>query len=66
MSNEDFDWLNANRERLLKTYGEKYITILNKEVVGVGNTPKEAFDNIKKDIKKRPLLSYLGNTDLGF
>ena len=61
----DFEWLSQNRSSLQLIYPNKHIAILDRKIVGIGDTVLEAYQKAKKvDPKRRPLLSFLGSTDM--
>ncbi len=54
---EDFKWLAKNTANLQKNNAGKFIAIVNKSVVGLGKTAKEAYAKAKKAFPdKEPLL----------
>src|SRR5713226_4101424 len=61
----DFDWLVANKAFLQKKYPNKHVAIIDLNVIGIGNTALEAFREARRVYpKRRPLLSYLGSSDV--
>lgn len=54
---EDFKWLVKNTTALQKNSAGKFIAIVNKKVVGIGKTAKEAYEKAQKNCPgKEPLL----------
>jgi len=54
---EDFQWLAKNTAQLQKKNAGKFVAIINKNVVGLGKTAKEAYKKAKKAFPdKEPLL----------
>jgi Family of unknown function (DUF5678) len=63
----DFEWLAENRGSLATRYPEKHLAILDHDVIGVGETAMEAFDQArKKSPTRRPLLTYMDTQALSF
>lgn len=42
---EEFEWVHDNREALLEKYGEIYIVVYQKQVIGTGTTRSEALED---------------------
>jgi len=48
MNTTDFNWLIENGPDLFKKFRGKWIAVLNKQVIGVGDTATEAADQARK------------------
>lgn len=46
---KDFNWFTKNNTKLFKKYGEKYLAIKNKKVIGSFNDLEEAVEKTKKN-----------------
>ena len=46
--NDDFTWFVENIQELFSKYGEKYLAIKNKQIIGVYNTYAEGVNETKK------------------
>lgn len=58
--NQDFLWLNQHTPELQDKYGGKWIAVVKQEVVGIGNSAVEAFNEARKKFPDvRPLLDFV-------
>ena len=48
MQNQDFEYFLENMENFYKTYGQKFVAIKNKNILGVYNTFDEALETTVK------------------
>jgi hypothetical protein len=56
---EEMHWLDQNRPRLEKQYPGKFIAVFGSELVGIGDSMKEAADQARAKGIERPLLDGL-------
>ena len=64
-NNKDFTWLNNHTPELQERYAGKWIAVVNQEVVGIGDTAKEAFNQARKRYPSvRPLLDVVPTEEL--
>ena len=55
--NDDFNWLVKNMAGLQKKSAGKFIAVINKHIVGIGKSAKEAYLKAKKAYPdKEPLM----------
>ena len=46
----DFDWVHEHRKELLEKYGEGFVLVYQKEVIGFGKTLKEAEEDAERNL----------------
>lgn len=56
MQHEDFVWFVDNHKTLFETYGEAYLAIYNKSIIGAFDNPREA---INAATKVAPIGSFI-------
>lgn len=56
MQDSDFQWFMDNYDDIFKKYGESYVAIRDKEVLG---TYKSYAEGVKETMKKYPLGSFI-------
>ena len=63
--NEDFLWLSKNTPKLQESFQERWVAVVDKKVVGVGDDAKQAYDKAKEACPDRePLLDFIPKKEL--
>lgn len=61
----DFEWSLRHSLKLQEKYEGKWVAILDEEIIGVGETAKEAYESAKKEKPDRkPLLTQIPTKEL--
>ena len=64
MGRQDMEWISKHQKEI-EVYGEKWIAVYNNEIVGVGNTAKEALQQGKEKGFHKPHLTIVMRKDEG-
>ena len=64
MGIKDMEWISEHQKELEK-YGGKWIAVCNNEIVGIGNTAKEALQQGQKKGIPKPHLTMVLRKDEG-
>ena len=59
MVSEEMLYLIANKEKLEKEYGGRYVAVYKNKIVAIGRTIHEVYDSIKSTNIRNPLVSYI-------
>jgi len=61
---EELNWASAHQEEF-EPYAGKWVAILDKKIIGVADTAREALEAAKKKSKKTPFLVKVPRKDEG-